>query len=156
MPSVKAIIPKRGLLEPKKLARAIENALDGAAKAAKADFGVTVQTWETEVEFEIKRQPGRRRIFTTNAVYRYVSEGTRAHRIEAKGKKPLAFPQNFGPKTVVRQIASGAGGRGGPTVYTRAVEHPGTEARKFDEAVAEKWQKELPKTLQRAIDAEFG
>jgi hypothetical protein len=52
-------------------------------------------------------------------------------------------------------IGSGGGSKGGATVFTKRVQHPGTDAREFSEVIAEKWEEQLPMLLQRAIDAEL-
>lgn len=150
----KVIIPKRLTFEPERLARAINNGLDGGAKGAKVDFGVTVQTWQNKPEFTISEAPGERIIGTDDEVYGYVNDGTRPHIIVAKSAKALAFGVPSSPKTAVRVIGSSAGSRGGTVVKRQSVKHPGTAAREFDEAIAEKWRALLPQILQQAIDAE--
>ena len=151
---MKVIIPKKFLKMPEALARAVENGLEGAARAAKADFGVTVQTWEHKPEFDIEREPGKRTIWTGHKVYLYVTRGTKPHTIRAKNGKALAFSSQFTPKTTPRTIGSGPGGRGPADTFRREVQHPGTKAREFEEEIAEKWQRELPDVMQRAIDSE--
>lgn len=155
MPSVKVFVPKSLVADPQKLARAVANALDGAAKGALEDFKVTTATWQHKVDFTID-SPGadRRVVGTDDDIYGYVSGGTRPHIIVAHGKA-LAFPGGgFRPKSRPRYIGSNKGSKGGAVIFRPVVHHPGTTAREFDEAIAEKWQKELPVTMQRAIDSE--
>lgn len=156
MIKVKVIIPTKLLLDPKRMARAIDNALDGAALAAKVDLQVPTQTWrdENKATFTIDKQPGKRIVHTSDKPYIYVDQGTKPHVIRAKNAKRLAFQAHYTPKTSPRWIGSRAGGPSGPMVYTPQVNHPGFEGRAFGETVAEKWQKELPIVLQRAIDSE--
>lgn len=153
---MKAVVPRRLALDPRRLGRAIENALDGAARAAKVDFEVTQQTWseKSRAAFEIVSRPGERVVQTADRPYVFVTGGTRPHVIRARAAARLAFPANFAAKTTPRRIASGAGGRGGPMVFVREVRHPGSEAREFEVVIAAKWQGRLPVTVQRAIDAE--
>lgn len=151
---LKVIIPKSVALDPKRLLRAIENGLDGAAKNVLIDFKVTVQTWQQKPDFAISESPGERTIGTDDEIYGYVNDGTRAHLIVAKTAAGLAFGSQFTPKTSVRVIGSSAGSRGGPLRRPKAVRHPGTEAREFDEVIAEKWRDLFPVIMQRAIDAE--
>ena len=153
--SARAIIPASMLCDPEKIIRAVENALDGAALAAKADFGVTTQTWRHKPTFTIAREKLLRTISTLDPIYGYVNDGTQPH--EIRPKKPggrLAFGTPFIPKTVPHIIASGPGGSGSNMVYTTVVNHPGNEAREFDKVIHAKWEKELPKILQSAIDSE--
>lgn len=153
--SIKVFVPKTFVADPQKLARAVANALDGAAKGALVDFKVTTQTWQHQPEFDIQEPSADRRVVgTSDEIYGYVSGGTKPHVIVAHGKA-LAFPGGkFRAKTQPRVIGSGAGSKGGAIILRPKVNHPGTTAREFDEAIAEKWQKELPKTMQRAIDSE--
>lgn len=151
----KPIIPRGEILDARKLARAKKNALDGAAKGALVDFKVTAQTWEHKPGFSIEAPDNATRIVGTNdTIYGYVEEGTRPHVIVAKGKT-LAFPSGHRAKTRPRVIGSGSGGSSGSTVFTKRVQHPGTDAREFSVVIAEKWQEQLPILLQRAIDAEL-
>jgi hypothetical protein len=147
----------RGLMaDPRKLERVIENALSAAALGAKADFGVTTQTWQHRPRFTIVRKTGERIVSTNDEVYGYVDHGTRAHVIRARGNKPLSFKTGYRAKTSPGRIASSSGSASGSNVFARAVNHPGTKARKFSETIARKWRKELPEIMQRSIDAEVG
>jgi hypothetical protein len=151
--SAKVFVPKS--LGMDKVKRAVTNALDGAAEGAKVDFETTTATWQHKVDFAIdKHAEDKRVVGTDDEIYGYVNEGTRPHLIVAHGKA-LAFPGGgFRPKTRVKVIGSNAGSKGGATVFRPKVQHPGTDARKFDEAIAEKWSRQLPIVMQRAIDAE--
>lgn len=154
--SIKVFIPKELVADPQKLARAVTNALDGAAEGALVDFKVTALTWIHKVEFQIiKDRLDRRVVGTDDEIYGYVTGGTRPHVIVAHGKA-LAFPGGgFRPKTRVRTIGSNKGNKGKGVIFRKMAHHPGTDAREFEDAIAEKWQKELPVTMQRAIDAEL-
>ena len=153
--SIKVFVPKELVANPQKLARAVTNALDGAAAGAKVDFETTTATWSHKVAFQIdKSQADRRIVGTDDEIYGYVSGGTRPHIIVAHGKA-LAFPGGgFRPKTRVRYIGSNKGNKGGAVVFRPKVNHPGTAPREFDEAIAEKWQAQLPVVMQRAVDSE--
>lgn len=151
---MKTIIPKQLLFKPRELSRAIDNALTGSAKAVKVDFQVTTQTWVTKPDFVIEDSPGKRTISTDNEIYGYVNDGTRPHIIAAKNAKQLVFGVPYGAKTAPKVIGSTAGRRGKTIVRKKTVQHPGTEARAFDEVIADKWAEQLPVTLQRAIDSE--
>lgn len=147
-------MPKSVLLQPRLIGRALENALSGAALDVKVDFEVTTQTWNERPAFKITQQPFLRRIETTDDVYNMLDAGTRKHDIEPKNGKALVFQANYKAKTQPRVIASSAGGPSGAKVFAMAVHHPGTKAREFSKTIGEKWQKQLPTILQRAIDAE--
>ena len=155
MPSVKVFVPKSIVGDPRKLSRAVANALDGAAKGAQVDFKTTTATWDHQPAFDIQQPSDDQRVVgTDDDIYSFVSGGTRPHIIVAHGKG-LAFPGGgFRPKTRPRSIGSNKGSKGGAIIVRPRVQHPGTEAREFEQTIAEKWQKELPITMQRAIDSE--
>lgn len=153
---MKVILPRK-LLNTPGLVRAIENALTGAAKNVKVDFDTTTQTWHTRPTFTIDREPGKRTVSTDDPPYPWVNDGTPRHIIAPK--KPggvLVYGVPSSPKTAVRVIGSSAGSRGSTIVRTpKPVQHPGSDAREFDEEIKEKWDDKLPGILQRAIDAEM-
>lgn len=151
---LKAIIPQQLALDPKRLLRGIQNGMDASAKAVKVDFGVTTQTWKRKVEFTIQETDEGRIVGTDDEIYGYVNDGTKPHIIVAKNSPTLVFTTPFGPKTTVRVIGSLAGSRGSTVHRPKAVKHPGTEAREFDETIAKKWRELFPRTLQRSLDAE--
>jgi hypothetical protein len=156
MIKLRPIIPKDLALTPAKARRAVKNALDGAAKGAKVDFRVTTQTWSHKPDFTIEKPSDSERIVGTNdEIYGYVDDGTPRHTIVAKAGGVLAFGPGARAKTRPRVIGSGGGSKGGATVFTKRVQHPGTDAREFSEVIAEKWEEQLPMLLQRAIDAEL-
>lgn len=153
--SLKVFVPKSLVVVADKMARAVTNGLDAAAAGALVDFKTTTQTWDHQPDFTIDKKPDSRIVGTDDEIYGYVSGGTRPHIIVAHGKA-LAFPGGgFRPKTRPRYIGSNKGSKGGAVILRPKVNHPGTKAREFDQAIAEKWQKELPNTMQRAIDAEL-
>lgn len=152
---MKLILPKQLIADPKKLARALGNALNGVAKDIQLDFRVTTQTWEHKPSFPISSPSAYRRIVSTDdQIYAFVNDGTRAHIIRPKGGGVLVFRGPFRAKTVPNQIASTAGSVGTAETFTRGVNHPGTKARNFDKAIHDKWERLFGPIMQRAIDAE--
>lgn len=147
MTPMRVILPKAGFLDPARYLRAVENALDGAARGAQVDFEATVETWKEKPEFRIEARPFYRLISTDNEIYGYVNHGTRVRR--------AVMTRDFFPKTRHRALRSNKG-KGGVVFIGKKINQPGIEAREFDKAVKEKWDGELPRTLQRAIDAEAG
>ena len=152
---IKFVKVRRLKLNSDKMVRAIENSLTGAAHAAKIDFDVTTQTWKNRPQFTIQTFPGRRIVSTDDLIYKFVDAGTKPHEINPVRAPFLIFQGNYQAKTTPRVIASNPGGASGPTIMTIHVDHPGTEARNFAETIKEKWDRELPEIMQRAIDAEM-
>jgi hypothetical protein len=147
----KVIIPKGLVFNAPALARAIENALEGAAKDVKVDFQVTTQTWNTRPEFTVERKTAERIVSTQDEVYGYVDEGTPKHEISPKPGGMLVFGTGGSPKTRPLAIGSTRGRQGGVIVHTRKpVHHPGTKARQFSDVIKEKWDKQLPVIMQRS------
>lgn len=149
------VIKIKKFMDPRKVARAVENGLTGEAKIVKTDFDTTTQTWKSRPEFTTQSSPGKRIVSTDNEIYGYVDGGTPAHVITAKGPGPLVFGVPSHAKTTPRVIRSGPGGAGSTIVRARQVDHPGTAPRLFSETIAEKSEDRLANTIQRAIDAEL-
>lgn len=142
------------ILNPDKLEKAIKNALNETALAVKVDFNVTTQTWTNRPKFEIKSNGDWERvIYTQSEIYGYVDKGTRPHRIEPRNASRLAFQSGYTAKTTPRVIASRQGGKSGNVVYSYGVNHPGFEGREFSDTIGNKWAKEWPRQLDRAIAA---
>lgn len=150
------IVPKGVGLNAKSMARAIENTLTAAARSAKVDFGVTTRTWKDRPKFEITKLPFERVVGTGSKIYVYVSRGTKRHKIKAKTRAGLLFKVGgFRAKTRPGWIGSNKGAPGKQWTSRQEVNHPGSKARDFEKVIGEKWQKELPVLMQKAIDAEF-
>lgn len=159
--TVVPILPHGRILpDPRKLKRAVENSLTGTAKAIKIDYDVTTQTWSNRPPFTIITERWYERLITTESkVYLYVTGGTRPHTIRPVNAPALRFqwggPGSYQAKTAPRIVASRAGGPSGPIVYRQEVHHPGTEARKFEVVISDKWRKQWPTVLSRAIASEM-
>lgn len=138
--------------KPFDLAAVIDRQLDLEAQTIKREFEKTVATFETKVTFETDSQPGERQVFTHNQIYFYLARGTRPHIIRPVKAKVLAFGSTFKPKTKVQVINSYPGGSSPPTAFAQAVQHPGTDARDFDEVIKARVERRFARRLQAAID----
>lgn len=156
MPKSRLILPKKLIADPAKMARALTNGLNATAKGVQTDFNVTAQTWQHKPTFAITSPtPYQREISTSDEVYTFVNDGTKAHDI--RPKQPggrLLFTTPFRAKTVPRQIRSNQGSKGTTPAVAQVVHHPGTTARDFDQVIAQKWDKQFPTIMQRAVDSE--
>lgn len=150
---IKVIIPKGLLADVAKLRRAVLNANRAAVQGARADFGVTVQTWAHGVSFQTEATELGGKVFTTDEIYGYVNDGTPPHTITPKTASILRFAVGGSAKTAPKVIRSTAGSRGSQVVFARVVHHPGTEARQFDEVIWKKWDGQYAVLMQRAIDS---
>ena len=135
------------------------NVLTGAARKAgneiKKDFEKTTATWSTKVQFNVvyrvKGGGPEVFVFTDSEIYGYVNDGTRPHLIFPVRAKALAFASGYTAKTSPGVIGSGAGGPSGSTVVRPYVEHPGTEARKFDQVIGEQWESKFKRRMEDAM-----
>lgn len=144
-------MPKAGLIDIGRLRTALEDGLEDSAQKVYTNLQKPTSTWQTKVAFQIKAIANGRTISTSNEIYGYVSGGTRPHVIRAKNARYLNFPSASSPKTSPGSLDSGAGSRGPADTFRRQVFHPGTEARKFDEAAAKIARVEYPKRMQEAV-----
>lgn len=152
----RVIIPKKLSVNPQAMARAITNTMNATALAIQTDFRVTAQTFDDKPTFAIDSPTAyTRTIGTDDENYTRLNVGTRPHIIAPRPGGTLVFRTPFRSKTVPRTIGSGAGSKGRNVVFTRKpIHHPGTEARAFDQVIAEKWRRQFAQIMQRAIDAE--
>lgn len=156
------IQPKGDLFNVAKVGRAITGTLIQAAADARGDLEKTVATWKHKVGFVITPIPDGFQVSTSDEIWKFVDEGTKAHLIPAivpVNKKALTILGPGQPKTAVRVIGSTAGSRGGVVAIvkrTKPIEHPGTTAREFTETVQTKWDDELPRRIADALSQALG
>jgi hypothetical protein len=159
---VKQIKPAR--FRDEAFRREIRNAMRRFARRMRERFEETTATWEHRVEFrEHTYLSGeaypRVEVTTEDEIYGYVTRGTRPHEIWAGAytgrseARTLAFPSMFQPKTQPGVIGSGAGERGGETVFRPYVQHPGTEPRRFDEEISKEMQPWFKREMEEAMRA---
>lgn len=142
--SVTVHLPPEGMMSAEKTLQAIENQLDMTAAAAQVDFQVTTATWNHKVVFNVMKKKGIRHIFTEDKIYFFLNFGTSV--------RYATMSLNFRPKSRPGAIRSNKG-RGGVLFISKARPRPGIKARKWDEAIQQKWDKEFPTQIQRAIDS---
>jgi hypothetical protein len=146
------ITPKGGqLFNLAAVQRAITGTLTQTAQDAQSDLEKTTATWKRKVTFAITPIPDGFQVDTNDEIWGYVDEGTPPHIIVPKHGKVLVFGPGARAKTTPRVIGSTAGARGGAPVKVRVVNHPGTEAREFSQALQEKYNDELPKRIDAAL-----
>jgi hypothetical protein len=136
--------------------------LDGLKQTEKGilkDFEDTTETWEHEVEFkhgaQLKQDGGRAYVETNDEIYGYVNNGTKPHPIPTTGLGWMRFrwggKGSYRPKTRPGRFGSKPGGPSGPWVTMRKVQHPGTDPRKFDELIANRWRSLFKRTMTYAV-----
>lgn len=149
----KAIKPQR--LKDKSFRLTIINKARGVGNAMKKDFEATTKSWKHKPVFTVdvstKGQGPAILVGTDDEIYRYVNDGTKPHPIFPKRAKVLRFQGGYSAKTSPGVIGSGSGGASGPTLFRPYVQHPGTEARNFDEVIAKKWQSRFRQEMEAAM-----
>lgn len=150
---VKQIKPKK--LKDKVFREFTEKAMAGIGKGMKSDFEKTTATWNTDVTFEVIESAGKDKIEvlagTDNEIYGFVDKGTKAHRIVPKRAPALRFQGTYKAKTTPGVLSSKSGGSSGDVIYSQGVNHPGTKARNFSQAIEKKWQPKLKREIEKAL-----
>lgn len=134
----------------KALRTACDDALSQGAADAAAKLARPASNWRHGVPMTTSVQGDAATAGTDDKVYSYVSDGTRPHVIVAKNAKVLAFGPST-PKTTPGSLNAGSGSRGAASTFRKRVNHPGTKARKFDEAAAREFEQEWPATVRRKL-----
>lgn len=148
---IQAIVPKQTFTS-KSFKEALIRALDKTSNQLVAEFKKTTRTWLTVVEFyATKRVEASGMLYisigTNSNIYRYVAEGTKPHVIRPKKSRALAYSSGYRPKTRVGRISGNAGGAFGDTVFSKEVQHPGTQGRRFAQLIASKHRNLLQKNV---------
>lgn len=135
----------------KELAALIRDVQYEEAQKVVADYHTTTSTWKKRPVWRIQPTRFGFNVFTDNAIFSYVDEGTRPHAITPKGPYPLRFKvKGFRPKTRPGRFKAVSGRKAsGPDVYAAAVQHPGTKPRKLTQQV----QKRSERRISRAMDS---
>lgn len=151
---IKAKLPPK--FQSDRLQSVIDEAARNEAKLAKREFEQSVKTWKNRPRFQVKRRrDGGYDVFTDSLIYKFVSRGTRPHAIRPVRAKALAFPSGYSPKTSPNSLGAKPGGGFGQTRFAKAVQHPGTAPRKFEEKVQANSERRLQKAVNQAVSKEM-
>jgi len=158
---VKTIKPQR--FNDRAFRARIQSTARKVAGEMEKDFKATTATWKHKVKFEklvdVAASPVQILVGTDDEIYGYVNNGTKPHPIFAgiytgrSNKAVLAFPSAYKAKTQPRVIGSEGGGGFGDTVVVPFVQHPGTDARHFDEVIRDKWEPRFKREIESALAA---
>ena len=131
---------------PLKVDAAIDELAKGLQQFTEKDltgsFEATTRTWNTKPTWQYQHKKSQRelssRVYTSSKIYGYLNYGTSV--------RYATMTPNFQAKTIANFIGSRAG-RGGMMFVNRLRPRPGIKARKFDEAVAKRWQPKMQAKL---------
>lgn len=119
------------------------------------DLERITRTWDHKPKFDVRTHATLSRnrldvtVETDDQRFVWVSEGTKDHYVPKSGVATMAF-RPYRAKTRVLFIGSQSGGRYGRTIIRRGRwKVRGIKARKYDEALARRWQ---PIIERRALD----
>jgi len=145
------------------------NGLRKVGTKVKQDFDKTVATWNHKVRFRVRPTLAENQagflVETDDERYALINNGLVGppHGVEpnlanvaareGENVRPvLKFPETYHKKTLPGVINSFRGGPVGFQYARRAPKWKGIEARKFDEAIFEKWEPLVGDELQQTID----
>jgi len=126
-------------------------------------FREVVADWDTKIQFGAKKvfKGDELVVFVfpkgkNKLIWRYVSFGTKPHKIEAKNAPMLVFPWggpgSYQPRTrPVGKFGEPGTVRNAKIVAFRSVQHPGTEARLFEQAIARRYRPKFDRIMAKAI-----
>ncbi len=126
-------------------------------------FNRVTANWTTKITFASRKFVSTKRVMISTfavgknkKIWRYVSLGTRPHKIRPRKAKRLAFvsggPGSYKPKTKAVGKFGGPGVVvGGSPVFAKEVNHPGTKAREFEKTIAEDYKREYARVMENAF-----
>ncbi len=153
--SIEVTLPKKPLVDTKRLLRGLGRAVDDTTAIADSNFKATVKTWKRKPKFKRRKAARKGRVIegdvtTRDEIYGYVTSGTRRHIIRPKRARLLAFRGGYRSKTRRRVLGSHKGGATGGWRFAKQVMHPGTEPREFPQEIAKRRRRNLRNFTIRA------
>ena len=127
-----------------------EKTTEGWSNTMNPSSGFDEVRWNTQTHFGPTRNSVE--VFTNSKKYAIVNEGSPPHTIVPRREKMLRFRTGYRAATTPKVIGSHAPSRFGDVVGAGMVNHPGFEARKFDETIAEEYTPTFEKDIQDAIN----
>lgn len=144
--SVNAIVPPKGMFDPKVMLDMLDKAYADEAQAVVLDYQETTKTWADKPEFKIrvKSDPPARDVYTEDEIYKYIDLGTRV--------KYATMSRDFRAKTMPGVIGSFTG-RGHLLYVDRRRPRPGIKAREFTKAIQARSRTRMKDRVSKAIAA---
>jgi len=158
-------IRTRGVfLDQRAFRREVEQTIDRKSKPELIQaHDRVVANWENKPDFKALKRIRRNGITVfvyasgeAAEIWRYVTGGTKPHPITPKRPGyPLRFnwggPGSYKPKTLPIGKIGGPGKVTGPEVRLMRVQHPGTKARRFEEAIADDYKRTFARDIENAM-----
>jgi hypothetical protein len=158
--SIKVNVPDR-LLNDARVRSEIERVLRSqTAPDLRRQFAKTTEGWDNRPNFSQKFASRNdylsATVYTTQQQYAIVNAGSPAHTITPRRGGMLRFQPGYRASTKPRVISSRAKQRSGSVIAARSVQHPGFEAREFDQTIAENYAGQFEEDVQNAISRASG
>lgn len=154
-----AIVPKQ--FDTTIFNRSMRKTLKSLGKQALADYELTTENWETQVEFKIDGPFTRGKdlhiaVGTDSVIWGGVDRGTEEHEIVARKSKDgmLHFQPTqrlIGTRTYPGSLTSGSIVRRPQWAVVRQVTHPGIAPRNFTEIIIDRFQTRAYKAFQKDV-----
>lgn len=147
---LKVIVPDGSVLDTNRLEANLAKAANKVISGVERDFKATYPKPKYQKR---KASPGnvKASVWSTDDILRYNVRGTRPHMIVARQVRVLRFQTGYRRKVLPGRIGRRSGGPFGPTVFAKAVRHPGQEGTDVDKTIAKKWQPLLVKETKEAV-----
>jgi hypothetical protein len=121
-------------------------------------FKLTVDGWDNKPRFDWEQQITSHsigvRVYSAGEnsdQYALVVKGSPPHTIRSKNGGLLHYQPGYRPSTKPRILSSHAKSRFGAYISTPVVNHPGFDAREFDQAIAETHKPDFERDMQDAM-----
>ncbi len=147
MIKIKPILPQGVVFDVRKAKHIIDKNMKELADNTQAKFENVTSSWNTKVPFKQTGTPESIGISTDNKVFHYVNSGTRPHKIVVGGAKMLQLKTGYKAKTTPNSLGVGGGGSGGKA-FRKSVNHPGSEARRFDNEILKEVGQDIKKNTE--------
>lgn len=158
--SIEAIVPEKNYFS--KRASRLQAELVATLKGEVRDILANAlekrsANWSTSPSWPAKISAGARLILDLKPTgagewkWRWVSGGTKAHDIDPKRRNWLVFGSGYVPKTLPKGTYGQAGKYIGGTVFTKHVNHPGIDARNFEQDVVDEEGDKVTGALEAAV-----
>ena len=141
------ILPKGIVFDVRKAKDIIDKNMKEIADNAQAKFENVTASWNTTVSFKRTETSKSIQISTDSKVFHYVNSGTRPHKITTGAAKMMQLKTGYTAKTKPNSLGVGAGGSSG-TAFRKSVNHPGSEARRFDNGILKEVGEDIKKNTE--------
>lgn len=155
---IQVTLPKQKFAD-KKWVDAIVNVLERkTAPKLKEYFRDTVYGWSAAKKPSFRQKLTRSHqslsmlVYTDSEIYALVNEGSPRHYITPRGPYPMRFRKGYRPSTTPGVMKSRRAYRSKPWWTARLVDHPGFEARNFDELIAQTYEPQFIEDIQDAVN----